>query len=54
MQFIIMQPSQILKLIFLFLGLNTHLVFSQQIKNINAINNQRNIDFNCIIQDKMD
>jgi ligand-binding sensor domain-containing protein/serine phosphatase RsbU (regulator of sigma subunit) len=52
MQNIFMQPSQILKLIFLFFSINTHLVFSQQIKNINAINNQRNIDFNCIIQDK--
>ena len=52
MQFInkrLAQPAILISLITL---LSASFLYAQQIKNINAINNQRNISFNCILQAK--
>ncbi len=48
----ILMPARIYLFTLLSIFVNVQFVFSQQIKSINAINNQRNIDFNCALQDK--
>jgi ligand-binding sensor domain-containing protein/serine phosphatase RsbU (regulator of sigma subunit) len=47
----LIKPFKIYKLLVFVFFLQTQILYAQQVKYINVINNQRNIDFNCVLQD---